>query len=217
MSGATGTGNGANTPDLANYSVKMYVNNKNYGADLAEGIRHIKGYSKEDLEKKGITKGGKITAEGLMLYVNEHIAKPLLGKRNLDSKDAGYLANFVTIKALVEQYGKQGVTTDLLERLVATYLNTSTQYVGQKDIQYAGTLPTVEGKDGLMKIASITGQDIVLSDWLKAAKDPSDVANRKGTLEEPLRQRVEEAVATGNLETLMAKIQGDHAGAHASH
>src|SRR3989344_1031613 len=110
---------GHSGPGLAEKSVTMYGDNKLYANALASGIRHIESYSPKDLEAKGIVKGGKVNAEGIWSYINSHVAKPLLGKRNLDSNDPGYLANFAAIRAAVEQYGKKGITPDLLERLVA--------------------------------------------------------------------------------------------------
>ena len=201
-------------PGLAYQAVKMYADHKQYATALARAIRHIEDYKPADLEKKGITNKGKVNAEGLMVYINKHIAKPMLGQRNFDSSDAGYLANFLAIKRAVEQYGRNGITNDLLERVIATYLSTSTQHVAQKDVAYAGSLPTSQGLEGVKKIAKINGQDVTLAPVMANLRDPSEVSNFKGQLEEPLRQKVEEAVATGTLEEILKQVQGAGHGPH---
>lgn len=195
-------------PGLAYQSVTMTAGNKQYGTELAKAIRKIETYSERELEDKKIVQGGKVNAEALWNYVNI-LARPMLAGRNFDSKDPNYLAPYLAIKALVEQYGKKGVSSALIERIVATYLNTSTQYVGQKDIQLAGSLPTAEGKDGVKTLAKITGQDVVLGDWIGAANEPSDVANRKNALEEQIRRTVEEAVDRGTLDKIVEQAKAD--------
>ena len=195
-------------PGLAYQAVSMAAGNKQYSTELAKTIRKIESYSKNELEEKKIVQGGKVNAEALWNYINI-LARPLLAGRNFDSKDPNYLAPYLAIKALVEQYGKKGVSSALIERLVATYLNTSTQYVGQKDVQLAGSLPTAEGKDGIKTLAKITGQDVVLGDWIEAANEPSDVASRKNVLEDQIRRTVEEAVDRGTLEKIVEQAKAD--------
>tara|TARA_Y100000310_G_scaffold255572_1_gene263086 strand:- start:53 stop:688 length:636 start_codon:yes stop_codon:yes gene_type:complete len=204
---------GTHTPGLAYQAVSMIASNKQYTTELAKAIRQMGTYTPKELEVKGIVKNGKVNAEGLWNYINQR-AKPLLGTRNLDSNDPGYLAQFLAVKRLTEQYGKQGVSDALVERLVATYLNTSTQYVGQRDVQLAGSLPTEDGRVGLQALARIAGQDVLLGDTIKEAKDPTDNQNTKGALEEPLRRTIEEAVDTGKLEQILGMTGKDNNHAH---
>lgn len=190
------------TPGIAYQAISMLRSNKTYGETLADALRPLKGYDKEKLEKSGITNEGKINTEGIWTYVN-NVAKDLLKKQNLDPNDPRWLASYQSINSLVKQFGKKGVTTDLIEAIIGTYIQTSTNYVAEKDQQTFASTPTKQGKEETIKLAKITGNNVVYGPWIQGAVDPTEVAGIKGQLEGPLREKVTTAIATSTLEELL--------------
>lgn len=189
-------------PSVAYQAIEMLRSNKQYGDAIADSLRDLKKYKPEQLEEKGITKGGKINAEGLWNYANK-VAEELLGRQNLDPKDPRWKASYQAISSLVKQFGAKGVTSDLVEALIGVYLQTATQYVAEKDQQIVATLPTEEGKKTTMKIAEATGNNVVYGPWISGATDPTEVAGIKGQLEGQLREKVTTAIATGTIDDLL--------------
>jgi|GEM_PF-4493542 hypothetical protein len=190
--------------NVAYQAIEMLRGNKQYGDTLADTLREIKKYKPEQLEEKGITKGGKINAEGLWTYANK-AAEGLLAKQNLDPKDPRWKASYAAINNVVKQFGGKGVTTDLVEAVIGVYLQTATQYVAERDQQIVATLPTDKGREATLKIAEITGNNVVYGPWIKGAIDPTEVAGIKGQLEGQLREKVNTAIATGTIDDLIKK------------
>ena len=198
------------TPGLAYQAVKMIADNHGYKTAMEKGIRHIAEYNQKQKEEAGIA-GGKVSdALKLWNYINAHVVKPLLKGKNFDSEDAGFIGNWVQFKALVQTYG--GNLEVLLPRLASLYAQTSTQYLGSKDVQYAGTLPLEASRPGVETLSAISGQEYQLAKRIKDAKEPTDVQAIKGEIEPNLVRAVEETADTGNLEAIIKKAQG--AGAH---
>ncbi|MBI3036068.1 hypothetical protein HYY71_07150 [Candidatus Woesearchaeota archaeon] len=189
-------------PSVAYQAIEMLRNNKQYGDALADSLRDLKKYKPEQLEEKGVTKGGNINAEGLWAYANK-VAEELLGRHNLDPKDPRWKASYQAISSLVKQFGAKGVTSDLVEALIGVYLQTATQYVAEKDQQIVATLPTDQGKKTTMKIAEATGNNVVYGPWINGATDPTEVAGIKAQLEGQLREKVNTAIATGTIDDLL--------------
>lgn len=203
MSEHNGHGHGPNVPYQA---VQMLVGIKAYQDALSEAVRHMRAYSPKELEEKGITKDGKVQGEGLWAYVN-HIAEGELGKHGLDAQDPRWKAGFNAISGVVKQFGKKGLTTDLLESVIGQYIQAAVSYVAEKDQQMVATMPTEQGKAATMRIAALTGNDTAYAGWINGAKDPTEVAGIKAQLESELRNKVNTAVATGTIDDLLAKAE----------
>lgn len=196
--------NEAKQPSVPYQAIAMLRSNKQYGDVLADAVRELKKYSPEKLEEAKIVQGGKVNAESLWTYVN-NIAKGLLKNQNLDPNDPRWLASYAAINNLVKQFGSKGVTSDLVEAVIGIYLQTATQYVAERDQQTVATMPTDKGKDATLKIAEITGNNVVYGPWIKGSTDPTEVAGIKGQLEAQLREKVTTAIATGTIEDLINK------------
>ena len=193
-------------PNVPYQAITMLKGVKQYGDELAESVRHIKQYSRKDLEAKGITKNGKVQGEGLWAYVN-HLAESLIEKQNFDKNDPRWKATYQAVSNVVKQFGAKGITTDLLEAVIGTYLNTATQYVAERDQQTVASLPTEEGRAATRAIAQLTGNNVIYGPWIKQAIDPTEVAGIKGQLESELRTKVNTAIATGTIDDLVAQTQ----------
>ena len=191
---------------LAYHAVKMIADNHNYKTAMERGIRRISEYDAQQKKDAGIDGDKVIDALKLFNYINARVVKPLLKGRNFDSEDAGFIGNWVQVKALVQTYG--GKLDALLPRLASLYAQTSTQYLGSKDVQYAGTLPLETSRPGVETLSAISGQEYQLARRIKDAKEPTDVQAIKGEIEPSLVRVVEETADTGNLEAIIKKAQG---------
>lgn len=200
----------AKQPALAYQAVKGIADNHSYKRELARRIREIGSYSKEKLNELGIIEKGKINAKGLFEYINTKIAKPLLsgGGRNFDSNDAGFYGRWLQVKTLVERYGVAGVNDGLLDRLVAEYQTVPTQYIGQKDIGYAGVVPLSEGTSGVKAIAKLIGREVTHEGPISNIREPTDVQNIKGEFEPDLVRIVEEAADAGKFDKIVKAVKG---------
>lgn len=195
----------ATTPGLAYQAVKTIADNAGYKKDMERKIRHISEYNDKQKGEAGIS-DGKVDAQQLFNYINAHVVRPLIKGRNFDSQDAGFIGNWVQFKTLVTRYGHD--LDELLPRLAALYGQTSTQFIGSKDVQYSGTIPLGESVPGIETLSGISGQRYQLQKAIKDVKEPTDVQTVKSEIEPNLVRAVEEAAATGNLEAIIKEAQG---------
>ena len=188
-------------PSVSYMATRALADVNLYGKELTEAIRKIKQYSSEELEKKGITKDGKLNGEGLWGYINS-LVEATIGKYNFDPKDPRWKASYQDITGAVKQLKNKD---DLLEAVIGAYVRVATSYVAEKDQQTLASLPTGKGKDVTKRIAELTGNNVIYGPWINSATDPTEVAGIKAQLEAQLREKVNTAIATDTLEDLLKK------------
>ena len=179
---------------------------KQYGDELADAIRNIKHYSPKQLEENKITKEGKIDAEGLWSYLN-NLVEGRIGKFKYDVKDPRWKASYNAVKSIVERFGAKGITADVLEALLNTYVSTANSYIDEKDQAFVASLPTADGKSAVKDIAGLTGNGKIYGKWIDGATEPTQVAGIKAQIEPELRTKVTTAIATGTIDDLVADAQ----------
>ena len=183
-------------------AVQRHMGVKNYRTDVDDGIKHLAVYKPEELESHGITKGGKVNAEGLWQYINDHIAKPVIQKFG-DVKDTQYLPSWAAVKSYVSQIKNW---RDLLNTLSGVYSQTAAQHASTLNQQTVATLSTPEGKQVNIGIAKATGTYDENKKWIDASTDPAENAGITATLDPQLNTKVDRAVQTDSVKDLEARL-----------
>ncbi len=197
-------------PSAAYQALKTYQAQNEYIRSLTDTIRKIRDYSKETLEKEGITKDGKVDAESLWLHTNS-LAEKHLKEQNFDPKDVRWKLLFPIVKNAVKQFGSKGLTQDLMEQIIGAYLRGSTEYADERVQGTYAQLPTKTGQKYLKPIAAVSGLDGIYDNDIAGTTDPQEVAGLAAQFGAELRGRVATATAKGQIGKLEELVKAQEA------